>query len=285
MFQKHHLDAYQIDYAIMISGDLLGVGGLPDADMSAALISANNDWLLEEWAMKDERLKLSINVNPRDMILAVKEIERLGNHPAVVQVQIPETDILLGNRHYYPIYEAAEDLNLPIPFHGGEESAGVNPSMCSVEIPSYFIEVHTGMPIIAQAHLISLIAEGVFERFPGMKVVLQEMGYAWVPGIMWRYDQEWRSLRAEVPWLKRPPSEYILEHFPFTSQPIAEPPKPEQHLQILDMMNAEKTLLFSSDYPHWDFDDPRHVFTEAREELRRRIYFESASELYGLDPR
>jgi predicted TIM-barrel fold metal-dependent hydrolase len=135
MFQKHHLDADEIDLAIMVSGDLLGVGGLPDADMAAALISANNDWLLEEWAIKDERLKLSLNVGPRDPALAVKEIERLGGHPSVIQVQIPEADVLLGNRHYYPIYEAAQELGLPIGFHGGGESAGVNPPMCSVGIP------------------------------------------------------------------------------------------------------------------------------------------------------
>jgi len=101
--------------------------------------------------------------------------------------------------------------------------------------------------------------------------------------VMWRFDQEWRSLRAEVPWVKRPPSEYIVEHFRFTSQPIAEPPTSKQHLQLLEMMQADKTLLFSSDYPHWDFDNPKHVFQEAPEELRRRIFFESASEIYTFE--
>jgi predicted TIM-barrel fold metal-dependent hydrolase len=139
------------------------------------------------------------------------------------------------------------------------------------------------MPIIAQAHLISLISEGVFERFPRLKIVLQEMGYAWVPGVMWRLDQEWRSLRTEIPWVKRPPSEYILERVRFTSQPNAEPPEPEQHLQILEMMHAEETLLFSSDYPHWDFDNPRQVFREAPDDLRKRIYSENAAEFFGLE--
>ena len=46
------------------------------------------------------------------------------------------------------------------------------------------------------------------------------------------------------------------------------------------MMQAEKTLMFASDYPHWDFDNPRHVFQEAPEDLRRRIFFENASEIY-----
>ena len=123
--------------------------------------------------------------------------------------------------------------------------------------------MHTGMTTIAQAHVISLISEGVLERFPSLKFVFQEMGYAWLPSVMWRLDKEWRSLRSEVPWLKRPPSEYITDHIRLTSQPIEEPPSAAQHLQLLEMMQAEKTLLFASDYPHWDFDNPRHVLQEA----------------------
>lgn len=278
--QKDHLDAYGITHGILIAGDLFGLGGLPDADMAAALASANNDWILNEWCANEPRLKLAMMVGPRDASLAAKEIERIGGNPSVVQVQIPEMDELLGNRRFNPIYEAAESFGLPVAMHGAGESAGVNTPMSPVGIPSYYIEVHTGTPAIAQSHLISLIAEGVFERFPKLKFIFQEMGYAWMPSLMWRFDQEWRSLRAEVPWLKRSPGEYMLEHVRFTSQPIAEPPTAKQHLQLLEMMHADKTLLFASDYPHWDFDNPRHVFREAPEELRRRIYYGNAEEIY-----
>ena len=187
----------------------------------------------------------------------------------------------MGNRHYYPIYEAAEAMGLPIGMHGAGEGAGVNTPMNPTGVPAYYIEVHTGAVTIAQAQVISLVCEGVFVRFPKLKVVFQEMGYAWLPSIMWRFDQEWRSLRAEVPWLERPPSEYIVDHIRLTTQPIAEPPTNEDHRQILRMAKAEKTLLFASDYPHWDFDNPRQVFQEVSDDLRRRIYHESAEELYG----
>ena len=135
--------------------------------------------------------------------------------------------------------------------------------------------------MFAQANIISLIAEGVFQKFPSLKFVFQEMGYAWLPSVIWRFDKEWRSLRSEVPWLKKPPSEYILEHILLTSQPIEEPPTSEEHLQILKMMGAENTLLFSSDYPHWDFDNPRQVLNEAPDSMKRRIFSERALEVYG----
>ena len=282
-FRSQHLDAYDIEYGILIAGDLFGLGGCPDADMAAALAAASNDWIIENWVGRDPRLRLSIHVGPRDPQLAAKEIARLGGHPGVVGVQIPQADILLGNRFFYPIYEAVERYGLPVGMHGAGESAGVSTPMNPAGVPTYFIEVHSGAPAVAQAHVISLVCEGVFERFPKLKVVFQEMGYAWLPSVMWRFDKEWRSLRSEVPWLKRLPSEYIADHIRLTSQPIEEPPSAAQHLQLLEMMRAEKTLLFSSDYPHWDFDNPRHVLREAPEPMRRRIFSESAFEIYNLE--
>jgi len=56
-----------------------------------------------------------------------------------------------------------------------------------------------------------------------------------------------------------------------------------QPFRIPGMMHAEETLLFSSDYPHWDFDNPRQVFREAPDALRKRIYSENAAEFYGLE--
>ncbi len=151
MLRSHHLDKYGIDVGVLIAGDLFGIGGLPDADMAAAFIAANNDWLLHEWCEEEPRLKLAMHVGPRDPALAVREIERIGAHPDVVQVQLPQMDMLMGNRHFYPIYEAAEAMGLPVGMHGAGESAGVNTPMNPTGIPSYYIEVHTGAVTVAQA--------------------------------------------------------------------------------------------------------------------------------------
>ena len=47
------------------------------------------------------------------------------------------------------------------------------------------------------------------------------------------------------------------------------------------MMHAEKTVIFASDYPHWDFDNPLMAFNYFPADLKRRIFVENAMELYG----
>jgi predicted TIM-barrel fold metal-dependent hydrolase len=128
----------------------------------------------------------------------------------------------------------------------------------------------------------SLMSEGVFAKFPDLNFVFIECGFTWVPMMMWRMDKNWKGLRQQVPWLDKPPSEYIIENTYYTTQPIAEPERPEYLAQTLEMMHAEETLMFSTDYPHWDNDDPRYAMPSMPEPMNSRVMYENAQELYGL---
>jgi predicted TIM-barrel fold metal-dependent hydrolase len=64
---------------------------------------------------------------------------------------------------------------------------------------------------------------------------------------------------------------------------MEEPENPQHILQMLDMIHAETTVCFASDFPHWDFDDPRRVFPKAMPAaLKRRLFYDNAAELYHL---
>jgi predicted TIM-barrel fold metal-dependent hydrolase len=200
----------------------------------------------------------------------------------MVEVLLPLTRLLMGDRHYYPIYEAAARHGLPVGIHPNSVDGifTTAPSMAG-GTPAYYIEWHAGLTQIFQANVLSLVCQGVFERFPGLRVVVHEGGIAWMPDVMWRLDKNWRSLRDEVPWLKRQPSDYIVEHIRLTTQPFIEPEQPHHVAAICEMIHADRVLLFSSDYPHWDFDDPRRALVSLPAGLRRRILVDNAVELYG----
>jgi predicted TIM-barrel fold metal-dependent hydrolase len=128
---------------------------------------------------------------------------------------------------------------------------------------------------------VSLVAEGVFEEFPTLRFGFIEGGICWAPYVMWRLDRMYPALKAEVPYLKKLPSEYILNNCYFSTQPIEEPDNPHYLLQLFEMLRAERTVIFASDYPHWDFDNPLTAFSYFPRDLKRRIFVDNVLDFYG----
>src|SRR4051794_12730001 len=276
------LDAHGISRAVLIGGEVLGLGAMPDPDAAAMIASAYNDWIAATWLAADDRYRANLVVAAQDPVTAAQEIRRAAEDPRFVAVLLPLTNILMGQRHYYPIYEAAAELGLPITVHpnSGEGIFRTSPPMAG-GTPTYYVEWHTGLSQVFQANVISLVCHGVFERFPALKVIVTEGGLGWIPDVLWRLDKNVKGLRDEVPWIRRLPSEYVVDHVRFTTQPLPEPRR-RHHLHVLcEIAHAERTLMFSSDYPHWDFDDPRHALTALPADIRHRVSVENAVETYG----
>jgi uncharacterized protein len=274
-------DRYGVDIGILTT-TILSLNSHPNLDMASAIARAYNDWTLDTWVRPHAEFKGSIVVATQDPDAAADEIDRLGEEPGMVQVMVfSGAAAPYGHRRYHKIWEAAARHNLPIGMHAGGEGMGIAPAVTTVGPVSWYVEQHTLMPQSAQAHCVSLIAEGVFEKFSGLTFLIIELGLSWAPHIMWRFDKDFKGNRSQLPWLTRLPSEYFLDHIRFSTQPIDEPRKPEHLLQIFEMMEAERTLLYASDYPHWDFDNPKTAFNFVPAKLRRRIFVENAVELYG----
>jgi predicted TIM-barrel fold metal-dependent hydrolase len=128
-----------------------------------------------------------------------------------------------------------------------------------------------------------VIAHGIFERWPAMRFVLIECGVAWLPAILWRLDADYKALRKETPWLDRLPSEYARDHIRLSTQPLEQARDHRQLWAVLEAIDGEHTLLFASDYPHWDFDDPTTLPVPPA--WHERVFGENARELYRLPAR
>ena len=275
---------YRIDLGIL-TGSIITHTIQPNYRLWTALYRAYNDWTLAKWVRPYPCFKGSIMVPAQDPVAAADEVRRLGSDPGMVQVLMASAArIPYGNKHYWPIYAAAVEHDLPVAIHVGAEGTGIANPPTGVGYPSTYLEFHTDHSLTMMAHCVSLVAEGTFEEFPTLKFIFVEGGVCWAPHIMWRLDRLYPRFKAEVPYLKRLPSEYILDHCYFSTQPIEEPENGKHLLQMFDMLRAEKTVLFASDYPHWDFDNPLAAFTfipAARKDLKHRIFVENALEVFG----
>lgn len=280
---KHLMDPWHIDYAVLTGDQLIHVSNHPDPDYAAALASAYNDYSIDQWLRKSPRFKGSILIANQDPAQAAREIDRLGQHPDMVEVIMTSAARMpYGQRFYDPIYEAAQRNGMPIAIHPGGEGSGLSGAPTSAGYPTTYLQWHTSLSQNFMAHLVSLVCEGVFEKFPRLKFILCEGGVAWLPHLMWRLDKNYKALRSTAPWLKKMPSQYIRDHCYLTTQPIEEPDDFNQLQAIFNMIDAENILLFSSDYPHWDNDDPRAILRRLPEAARRKIFYENAKSLYKL---
>lgn len=243
---RAHLDHTGADAAVLTC--VYGVESFRNYEFATVLATAVNDWLAAEWLDADPRLRAGIVVKPEDTAGAVAELERRAQDARFVQVLLPgRTERPYGNRAYRPLLAAAARLGLPVAIHfGGNPGSPAT----AVGAPSYYLEEVVGMTQVFQAQLTSLVAEGALEQLPGLRVVLAEGGWTWLPPLLWRLDKEWKGLGREIPWAKRSPSAAIREQVRLTVQPIDAPAEPQFLLDVLDQLGSDGMLVHSSDFPH-----------------------------------
>ena len=274
------LDRYDYDFAILTGEEAMEVSTLANPYYASALASAYNDYLIDVWLPRDPRLKGSLVVAPQDPAGAAAEIRRVGEHPDIVQIIVTSGSYRpYGDTFYHPIWEAAAELDLPIAAHlGGQGGINYNPIGCGPT--TFYWETHALLCEPGMTHVASLVANGVFEKWPNAMFILIECGVAWLAPVLWRLDADYKALRKETPWVKRLPSEYARDHIRLSTQPLEQPQNKDYLWSILDAIDGRNTLLFASDYPHWDFDDPNEI--QIPPDWRENVFDANARKLYRL---
>ena len=265
---------------IAILNCLYGVQLVFNEDMAAAFARALNAWIAAEWLDRDPRLRASMVVPLQNVDYAVDEIERCAADKRFVQILVLAMgEMPLGRRHYWPVFAAAERHGLPIGIHAG--SAYRHP-VTALGWPTYYVEDYASQSQGFQSQTASLISEGVFAKHPALKVVLIESGVTWAPGFLWRFSKFWRGLRREIPWVDRAPAEIFRDHFRMTIQPFDAPDAADTIARAIDHLGSDEILLFSSDYPHWQFDGDDILPRGLSPELRRKIMVDNPRATYRL---
>ena len=276
---KRWMDAIGVDVAVLFPTPMLALGVHPQVEIEVALSRAYNRWLCERVLAREPRLISMLYLPFNDPEASYQFVKEFGEKKGVKGFLITSTRYRpVHANQYMKTYALLEEMGLPIAFHGSYHWHDQAQGMLN-----RFISVHAlGFVWYNMCHLANWIINGIPERFPKLKVMWLESGLAWIPFMMQRFDNEYMMRTSEAPALKRLPSDYMRDMY-FASQPmeITDMRLLEETFRVI---NAETQLIYSSDYPHWDFDLPSTIYDLPflSEQAKRNILGGNAIRLFNL---
>ncbi len=279
---RRAMESFGFDYMVVFPTPMLFLGTHPQPEMEVLLGRAYNRWLAERLLPGDERIKSFMYLPFNDPEAALRTVEDFSEVKGSVGFTITSARYKpVHHNQYMKLYAALEEREMPLCFH-----AGYYWQDSSMALLNRFIGMHALAFVLCNlVHMTNWVLNGMPERFPKLKTIWIESGLAWIPFLMQRLDHEYMMRTSEAPLLRKPPSEYMREMY-YTSQPI-ETDHPKALELTFEMINAETQLLYSSDWPHWDFDPPSTIFDLPflSEQGKRNILGENARRLLKLDER
>ena len=271
------MDASGIDFAIL-SITSPGVQVF-DSVTATRLASHANDVLAAAVAAHPDRLAGLAAVAPQYPEGAANELERaktLGMKGYLINSHTMGE--YLDDKKYWPIFEAAEALNMPLYLHPREPA----PSMVTPFLDYGLYFAGWGFAVETATHALRLIMCGVFDRYPKLKVVLGHMGEGlpfWLQRIDNRYLLQVKI--GAVPKMPKLPSEYFHDHFFITTSGVMSSPALRLSIEVL----GEDKIMFAADYPYESVEDGVKFMDEVEitEIQRRKIYADNAMRIFNLN--
>ena len=279
---RRWMDSMGVDMAILFPTPMLHLGLHPQVEVEVALSHAYNRWLVEHVLAEEPRIRTMLYLPFNDPAATYRAVKEFTGKPGVVGFMVTSNRYRpVHHNDYMKTYALLEESNLPIAFHGA-----YNWNDQSMLMVNRFISAHAlGFVWHNLVHLTNWVINGLGERFPKLKVLWIESGLAWLPFIMQRLDNEYMMRTADAPALKKLPSDYIRDMY-FTNQPMEKTGDMALLETTFRLIKAETQLLYSSDYPHWDFDLPSVIYDLPflNEAQKRAILGGNALRVFGMEP-
>ncbi len=283
------MDLEGIDVAVIFGTQIaLTVNGLMNGELADILCHAVNDWLFEYCSADPKRLRAVGLIPCQAPELAVKDLQRLAKAGAT-SVMLP-TNVYgrnMGDPFFHPIYEVAQDLGMVLSVHpqtGHDGISGVSGVMGAGSRRFHkYVYVHmTAFPFELMIAMMHMMGEGIFDRFPRLKIAYMEGGANWLPSWVERLDEHVEKLAPQMPDLKRRASEIAQ-----SGQLAISCESEESGLDRVLEFAGPGSVLYASDYCHWDCHFPYSVKDiveqdELTSEQKKRLLGQNAVDFFQL---
>jgi len=249
-----------IDRTLLMPSRNIAPAYLGDPELGNAMTEAYNNWLYDMCQEYPERMFGYGILNAADTDHAIKEMKRtvfeLGCPGVYINPNVignsPDEYKTLASEHYYPIYEAAQEINVPVAIHGFSDPyiEGFDrnwPSQVAL-----WSDIN-GFPMQGMNSFLGLVAGGVCETFPDLKFGIFETGVGWVPMMLDRLHERMEKftpmVAEQAPKMKLDPKEYIQRQIFFGFEP-----EDAFVESFIEWTEAPNRLIFAADYPHLDYE-------------------------------
>jgi predicted TIM-barrel fold metal-dependent hydrolase len=279
------LDQEGIERALLFPSLYLIAGDIEDPAVAAACSHGYNDWIAD--MCRDGRGRPNaVGIVPlQSAELATREVEhiaRLGLKGACFR---PEryNGLALYHESLEPFWSAVAGNGLFAAVHGS--FGALMPSFATGRYDNLFFSHMICHPFEQMAACLDIVAGGVLQRHPGLRVAFLESGLGWLEYWLDRLDGHFDSMRHHVPWLTRRPSELFREQCFISIE------SDEAHcLPRLEELGLQDCVFWGADYPHYDCTYPGAVkeleanLAPLPAALAEGVRWRTAERFLGLSP-
>ena len=267
-----------------------------DSELMLTCVQAYNDFQ-RDWASPDPRRFVTMIALPFWSVeQSVKEIERAAKmgHKGILFTAAPQDYGLpvLADKHWDPLWQVAQDHDLPISFHIGSgdflEESKDNYTAKRLKADGWaatYARTTTNLLLTNAMQLGDLLLSGILPRYPKLKFVSVESGIGWIPFLLESTDYHFNAanVRGSRPEFKMMPSEYFHRQVYgcyWFEKGVSN--------ELLDKVGIDK-IMFETDFPHvtclyGNIDETIEAgIGDKSDAVKRRILFENCAELYKVD--
>jgi hypothetical protein len=248
------LDKAGFQDTVLFTTEGLQVGLLRNPDYAVSLCRSYNDYVAFCYHQQDPRIHPIALIPMQDPKAAALELRRAVKELGLAGAMLPSTGLPLhlGHEYYWPVYQEAADLGCVLGVHGGS-NRGIGLDTFNALTPSHML--HHPVPLMYA--FVSFVYDGVFDRFPDLRVAFLEGGCAWVALLLDRAERE--AEFGDSP--RRPFQEYLTG-----GQVLIGCEGVDSTLPYMAKRIGIEPFAYSSDYPHEvDFAAAQHEIEETRE--------------------
>ncbi|CAN5466640.1 amidohydrolase family protein [soil metagenome] len=253
-----------------------GLQAEKDALLALTKAQRVNDFLKQQIDRHPTRYAGFAHLAMHDCQAATKELERciteLGFKGALINGHTG--GVYLDNPIYLPFWEKIVELDVPVYLHPADsfDSPHMYDGFAALKGAAW------GWGVETATHALRLVASGLFDRLPQIKIILGHMGET-LPFTLWRLDSRWQISKHDIE-LQKLPSQYLRENFVVTTSGVCDETPLKCAIEAIGINN----VLFSTDYPFesvplaFDFIEKAQI-TEAE---RAKICYENAERLLKI---